>query len=149
MNRSARTRSAAVRLLLGAVCCALAVGGSGCAKPTARVSGTAKFRGKLLTSGVVVFVERETNRPTPPAYIRSDGTYVVPVAQVGPAVVLIQTPRPIRPEGLPRDSPEYKEYEIQSATYVEIPIRFVDLKAAVVATDLQSGDNVFDIDLSE
>jgi hypothetical protein len=50
---------------------------------------------------------------------------------------------------MPKDSPEVKQYEIQAATYVAIPQRYIDMKESRVTIDLQPGPNTFDIDLKE
>jgi hypothetical protein len=141
MNRFSLARNLALGVL------ALVLGG--CGQRTAQVSGVVKFNGKALTSGVVAFINEKTGRGTPPAYIHTDGTYSVPLAAVGPTLVLIQTPRPIRPEGMPNDSPEVRQYEIQAASYVDIPQRYVDMKDSGVTTDLHPGSNTFDIELHE
>jgi hypothetical protein len=138
-----------MRRTLCVILCSLILVLSGCGKPTAQVSGVVKFKGKALTSGVVVFLEPETGRGTPPAEIQTDGTYFIPVASVGTAMILIETPRPNRPEGLPKDSPEVRLYEIQAATYVAVPLRYTDFKNSGVTTELKSGPNTFDIELTE
>lgn len=126
----------------------LALSGSGCEKPTAQVSGVVKYKGKTLTSGTIVFLEKATNRVTPPVEIDIDGTYYIPVAPTGPATVLIETLPPVKPEGFSKDSPEMKKYEIRAATYIALPSPYMSLNSSITC-DLQAGPNTFDIDLKE
>lgn len=128
---------------------ALLIAASGCGQPTAQVSGGVAYKGKPLTSGVVVFVEQATNKATPPVYIQPDGSYFVPLAPIGPVIVLIETPTVPDPGDLPKDSAEYKEIQHLKTTFVRLPLRFASLKEPLITTDLQPGNNTFDIELKE
>jgi hypothetical protein len=133
------------RLFLGVFLVLFALGTTGCGR-SGKVSGTVKYNGKLLTSGFVVLVD-EANRPVPPAYIQTDGTYLVPTAPVGSMKILINTPPPQPPEIPEKESPEYKEYEAKLAAYVSIPTRYQDLEKSGKTFKVKSGDNVCDIEL--
>jgi hypothetical protein len=122
-----------------------ALGVPGCSR-SAKVSGTVKYQGKLLTSGNVIFVDQE-NRATPPAVIQADGTYVAPSVLLGPVTILIDVSPPSPPETEDRESPEWKDYNARLAAFVSIPPRYMDLKESGKTYDVKSGDNVCDIGL--
>jgi hypothetical protein len=132
-------------LFLGAFLGVLAMGVPGCSR-SAKVSGTVKYQGKLLTSGNVIFVDQD-NKATPPALIHPDGTYLAPSVPVGSMTILINAPPPDPPETDDEDSPEYKKYDAKMATYVPIPERYMDLKESGKTFGVKSGSNVCDIDL--
>jgi hypothetical protein len=136
-------RLAALVLLAGAAV--------GCGKSTT-VSGKVTHKGKLVTSGDVLFLSedgRETRGP-----IGADGTYTARGVPVGPAMVGVDNPPPAAPSGsgLPpskdtSNDPEVKEMKERAARYVATPKQYRDPKQSGLTYTVQSGSQTHDIDL--
>src|SRR5437870_10875103 len=63
---------------------------AGCGSKSGSVSGKVTYQGKALTSGLVIFVDKD-GKVSQPAGIEVDGSYVADQVPVGPLSVCVET----------------------------------------------------------
>jgi hypothetical protein len=139
----------------------------------ARVSGTVKYNGKLVTGGTIAF--HPTGGEVAGNYsctIKADGTYQGTDFPAGECTVTVET-ESINPN--PKDRPkdvkmeggggEFNPKEMlnkrrgiggvpedagkTTGEYVEIPKKYADVKSSGITKTLSKGSNKIDIDLTD
>jgi hypothetical protein len=124
---------------LAAFALALITGLPGCGgRQFGSVSGTVTYQGKPLTSGLVVFVDKD-GKVTQPAGIEVDGSYVAEKVPVGPMAVCVETHPLSGGDGGGTDQPRPR--------YVPLPPKYKDAKQSELTLTVKSGANVYNIDL--
>jgi hypothetical protein len=123
----------------------LTLGLSGCGKPTGTVTGTVNYQGKPLSSGLVVFVDKE-GFVSQPAGIEADGTYAATGVPVGQVKVCVET-LPLSGGDGSRPPIVKNGKELPPARYTPIPAKYKDAKQTDLTTEVKSGPNVYDIEL--
>ncbi len=127
---------------------ALVLGGLGCGEASdkpASVSGRVTYKGKAVTSGIVVLVGKD-GKVSDPGPVQADGTYKIAKAPVGPMKVSFDNPPPAHataPPGqkLPAHDPEAQENAKESARYVATPAKFKDPEHSGVTLEIKKGKN--------
>jgi hypothetical protein len=116
----------------------LAAGLSGCGGRTGSVSGKVTYQGAPLTSGLVIFVDKD-GKVTNPAGIELDGSYVAEKVPVGPVTACVETHPVSGGDGgaQTKDQPRRR--------YVPLPPKYKDAKQSDLTLDVKPGPNVFDI----
>jgi hypothetical protein len=117
---------------------------SGCGRPTGSVSGKVTYQGKPLTSGLVIFVDKD-GFVSQPAGIEVDGSYAAQGVYVGPTKVCVETHPLSGGDGGPALTKDGKE--VPRARYVPIPAKYKDAKQTELSLDVKSGANLFDIEV--
>lgn len=105
---------------------ALGCGGGVSLPPSGSVSGTVKYNGKPLSSGVVTFVHPGGFTGTD--MIKPDGKYSVPNAAIGANAITVLVPPP--PAGT-----------------VVIPKKYADAKTSDLSFEVKAGTQTFDLEL--
>jgi hypothetical protein len=119
----------------------IAVGLSGCGRPYGSVSGKVTYQGKALSSGLVVFVDKD-GKVTQPAGIEVDGSYVaekVPVGQVTACVETLPLSGGDAGPNAAKDQPRPR--------YTPIPPKYKDAKQSELNLEVKPGPNTYDIEL--
>jgi hypothetical protein len=124
---------------------------SGCSgEPNATVSGKVTYKGKPVTSGVVVLVG-QGGQASAPGVVREDGTYVITKAPVGPVKVSFDNPPPyLPPQAYQRQAPmdkETKEAIKLASRYSPTPPQYKNPALSGLSVELKRGSNQFDIAL--
>jgi hypothetical protein len=122
----------------------VSLGSSGCGRPTGSVSGKVTYQGKPLTSGLVIFVDKD-GFVSQPAGIEIDGTYVAQGVYVGPTKVCVETHPLSGGDGGAAVMKDGKE--VPRPRYVPLPAKYKDAKQTDLGLDVKPGANVFDIEL--
>jgi hypothetical protein len=121
---------------------ALLVGGCGGGgdKP-ASVSGKVTYKGKTVTSGVVVLVGAD-GKTSDPGPVQTDGTYSIAHAPAGTVKVAFDNPPPppVDRHAGAKD-PEAKEKAEEAARYVPTPQQYKDPEKTGVTLTLKRGKN--------
>jgi hypothetical protein len=150
---SAQHRTGGVRSPLTLLLPLALVGLSGCAGGDlpASVAGKVTYRGKPVTSGVVVLVG-EDGKVSQPASVQPDGTFTIAHAPAGKVKVSLDNPRPVVPHvpAAARSASvdeEAREAAAQARLYVPTPPKFKDPDQSGVTLDLHRGSNTCDIAL--
>jgi hypothetical protein len=137
---------------------------AGCARTKAPVSGSVKYKGKALPSGVVSFVSSDNQVAS--GQIGADGSYSIPAVTVGPAKVSVQVATPgkrsmmMGPPGGekkmtsagPKDMAERSaittgEGAGTPVAVVQIPLEYANPDTSGLTFTVQPGANTFNIDL--
>lgn len=154
-DRQPRPRRMRVRATCGVfIACGLLVGLSatcGCRAESATVVGKVSYRGKPVTSGVVVFIDT-AGRATMPASVQGDGSYRIKVAPLGAVKVSFDNLAPPPVPKLPPASPAAEDPEIEQMAkahenYTSTPAKYKDPAASGITFDLKPGENVCNLDL--
>jgi hypothetical protein len=113
---------------------------SGCGRKSGSVSGKVTYQGTSLTSGLVIFVDKD-GKVTTPAGIEVDGSYSAENVPLGPVTACVETHPLSGGDGGPdtKDRPR--------ARYIPIPAKYKDAKQSELTLDVKPGLNVFDIEL--
>jgi hypothetical protein len=150
---SAQHRPGGVRSPLALLLPLALVGLSGCAGGDlpASVAGKVTYRGKPVTSGVVVLVG-EDGKVSQPASVQPDATFTIPRAPAGKVKVSFDNPRPVIPYVPPGTrtasvDEETRETVAQARLYVPTPAKFKDPDQSGITLDLHRGSNTCDIAL--
>jgi hypothetical protein len=123
----------------------------GCGRSAPTVSGKVSYRGRPVTSGVVVFVGAG-GKASRPAVIKEDGSYTATGVPVGPVKVAVDNPPPLgrvwgNSAAPPANDPEVQEAARRAASYVPTPHHYGDANQSGLSTTLKSGKNAYDIQL--
>jgi hypothetical protein len=123
----------------------------GCGSPTAIVTGKVTYKGKPVTSGVVVFID-DGGRATLPANVRADGAFDISRAFLGRARVsfdnLAPPPLPkIKPGSPLAEDAEFKQMAAAVENYTATPPKYKDPTNSGIVFDLKPGRNECNIDL--
>ncbi len=123
----------------------------GCGSPTAIVTGKVTYKGKPVTSGVVVFID-DVGRATLPANVQSDGTFDINRASPGRVKVsfdnLAPPPLPKAEPGSPlAEDAEFKQMAAAVENYTATPPKYKDPTKSGIVFDLKPGRNECNIDL--
>jgi hypothetical protein len=113
----------------------------GCGSKPGSVSGKVTYQGKPLTSGLVIFIDKD-GRVSQPAGIEVDGSYVADNVPLGPVAVCVETHPLSGGDGgpnAPQDQPRPR--------YVPLPAKYKDAKQSGLTLDVKPGPNVYDIEL--
>lgn len=129
----------------------------GCGVKTGDVSGTVTYKGKLLPTGAVTFLDAN-KQPVGSSPIR-DGNYSVSKVPVGTITILVTTPplptqrnvpRPPPPRGkpLPKDQPlpEFNPDKQPVAT-ITVPTKYSDPEKSGLAYTARPGSQTHKIEL--
>jgi hypothetical protein len=119
----------------------LGFGLSGCGGKHGTVSGKVTYQGQPLTSGLVIFVDRD-GKVTQPAGIEVDGSYAADKVPVGPMAVCVETHPLSGGDGGPNTAKDQLR-----PRYVPLPTRYKDAKQSGLSLDVKPGQNVYDIEL--
>jgi hypothetical protein len=117
------------------------VGLSGCGRKFGSVSGKVTYQGKALSSGLVVFVDKD-GKVSQPAGIEVDGSYAaenVPVGQVTACVETLPLSGGDGGPNAPKDQPRPR--------FVPIPPKYKDAKQSELILEVKPGPNTYDIEL--
>ena len=123
----------------------------GCGSPTAIVTGTVTYKGKAVTSGIVVFIN-DAGMATLPANVRADGSFEIKRAALGRARVSFDNPAP---PPLPKATPgsplaedaELKQLAEAIGNYTATPLKYKNPDQSRIVFDLKPGLNECNIDL--
>jgi hypothetical protein len=135
-----RARRLVVALGIAALLGAAGCGGGG-DKP-ASVSGTVTYKGKPVTSGVVVLIGKD-GKASDPGAVQADGTYRIAHAPVGTVTVVFDNPAPERPSGskLPANDPEAQAEAETAKRYVPTPAKYKDPAKSGLTLEIKRGTN--------
>jgi hypothetical protein len=125
----------------GVLLALVSFGLSGCGGKFGSVSGKVTYQGKTLTSGLVIFVDKD-GKVTQPAGIEVDGTYAADNVPVGQVAVCVETHPLSGGDGgpnTPKDQPRPR--------YVPLPAKYKDAKQSELTLDVKPGANVYNIEL--
>jgi hypothetical protein len=115
---------------------------SGCAEPTADVSGSVSYKGNPVTSGSISFIMRGKGIGQD-APISSTGSYKMPAAMpVGNYLVCYVPPSPE-----PQDPAKVKGPP--PAVKSDVPTKFQDVQTSKLSFEVRSGNNEIPIDLKD
>jgi hypothetical protein len=119
----------------------LTVGLSGCGSKPGSVSGKVTYQGKTLSSGLVVFVDKD-GKVSQPAGIEVDGSYAAHNVPLGQVTACVETLPLSGGDGGPPASKDQPR-----ARYVPIPGKYKDAKQSELTLEVKPGPNVYNIDL--
>ena len=119
----------------------MTVGLSGCGRKPGSVSGKVTYQGKALSSGLVVFVDRD-GKVSQPAGIEVDGSYAANDVPLGQVTACVETFPLSGGDGGPQASGDRPR-----AQYVPIPGKYKDAKQSELTLEVKPGPNVYDIKL--
>jgi hypothetical protein len=135
-------------LLLLALAC---LGFLGCGRPMGSVSGTVKYKGKLLPYGNVSFFGADGDAAA--AEIKDDGTYNIPRVPVGPVKVTVVCIDPAGTEAAKaaidkmRSQGGVKPPNFDPNKYIKIPTVYGDMDKSGLTFTVEPGANTYNIDL--
>ncbi|HZY89941.1 MAG TPA: hypothetical protein VFE78_34280 [Gemmataceae bacterium] len=114
--------------------------GGGGDKP-ASVSGKVTYKGKTVTSGVVVLVGAD-GKKSDPGPVQPDGTYSIAHSPAGPVQVAFDNPAPPKVDRrTAAKNPEAQEQAQDAARYVATPLQYGDPAKSGVSLTLKAGRN--------
>lgn len=137
LARSLQASSLAVLLFL-----------AGCGPSFNKVNGTVSYKGKNLTMGTITFVSEDGKKKNATS-IGSNGFYEAIEPPLGKVKVIIAVkPPPKIPEA--KDAPKVSIGDAPSVKIepVMIPSHYSELTRSGLSTELKSGTNTFDIELT-
>jgi hypothetical protein len=123
----------------GVLLALMSFGLCGCGSKKGSVSGKVTYQGKLLSTGMVIFVDKD-GFVSPPAGIEVDGTYSANNVPVGPVTVCVEV-LPILGGDTGGDPKQPRP------RYVPIPEKYKDAKQSDLKFDVKPGANDYDIEL--
>jgi hypothetical protein len=134
--------TAGPRRLLPLLAAAFLIGCGGGGDKPASVSGKVTYKGKTVTSGVVVLVGAD-GKTSDPGTVQPDGTYSIAHAPAGAVKVSFDNPPPPRVQRQPgaKADPEAQEAAREAARYVPTPLQYKDPAKSGVTLDLKRGKN--------
>jgi hypothetical protein len=159
MNRSSNRCIALKRMALLAFLAVSAFAAGGCTsgEKTAVVSGTVKYKDKVVTGGMITFLSEDKTKQEI-AQIKADGTYnatsvpwgnvtvgVQPAGKSGAALITGSTKDTRKP---PKDSPLAADFDKKTdAQYVDIPEPLRSPATSGITLNVDASPKKFDISL--
>jgi hypothetical protein len=131
------------RRLLPLLALSLLAGCGGGGDKPAAVSGHVTYKGKAVTSGVVVLVGAD-GKASDPGPVQADGSYSIAHAPAGAVKVSFDNPPPPRVQRQPgarQQDPEAQEAAQEAARYVATPLGYKDPQKSGLALTLKPGKN--------
>jgi hypothetical protein len=123
----------------------MSVGLSGCGSKRASVSGKVTYQGEALSSGLVVFVDRD-GKVSQPAGIEVDGAYAADNVPLGHVTVCVEVFPLSGGDGSPEAAKDRSKDQARPR-YVPIPPKYRDAKQSDLTLDVKPGTNVYNIEL--
>lgn len=134
-------------LSTGALAALVLVAVSGCGPGKSSVTGTVKYRGKLLVTGTVILAGPDHTQVSAP--INPDGTYRIDNIMAGPAQIGVASFKPSATTGRPakQRAGGAPPRPVDDAGWFEIPDKYADPLTSGLTTELKAGPNDHPIDL--